>query len=611
MAITERKDIKNVAIIAHVDHGKTTLVDEMLHQSGIFRDNEVVEERVMDSNDLERERGITILSKNTSIHYKDTKINIVDTPGHADFGGEVERILTMVDGVLLLVDAFEGCMPQTRFVLKKALGLHKTPLVVVNKIDRDGARPEEVIDEVLDLFIELGADDDQIDFPVIYASARDGYSSLDPNVREGDMRPLLDAILEYIPSPKGDLEGPAQILFSSLEYDEYVGRIGVGRVERGEIKANTPYVLCRQDGTTENVKFSKIYQFEGLKRVETPIAKFGDLVSVAGIADLNIGETACDPDCIEPLPFVKIDEPTISMNFMVNDSPFAGREGKYVTSRNLRERLFKEVETNVSMRVEETDSMDTFKVSGRGELHLSILIETMRRENYEFQVSRPQVILKHDADGRTLEPIETAIIEVPEEYVGAVMTKLCSRKGEMVNMDTRSTGMTHMEIKIPSRGQIGYISEFLTDTNGNGIMNQVFSGYEEWKGDIETRSRGSIVVHETGTTTGYGLWNTQDRGKLFVGPGVEVYEGMIVGECAKDEDIVCNVCKKKQVTNTRASGSDEALKLVPPTTLSLEQSMEFLADDELLEVTPKSIRLRKTILSKELRLKAESRARKG
>ena len=611
MAITERKDIKNVAIIAHVDHGKTTLVDEMLHQSGIFRDNEVVEERVMDSNDLERERGITILSKNTSIRYKDTKINIVDTPGHADFGGEVERILTMVDGVLLLVDAFEGCMPQTRFVLKKALGLHKTPLVVVNKIDRDGARPEEVIDEVLDLFIELGADDDQIDFPVIYASARDGYSSLDPNVREGDMRPLLDAILEYIPSPKGDLEGPAQILFSSLEYDEYVGRIGVGRVERGEIKANTPYVLCRQDGTTENVKFSKIYQFEGLKRVETPIAKFGDLVSVAGIADLNIGETACDPDCIEPLPFVKIDEPTISMNFMVNDSPFAGREGKYVTSRNLRERLFKEVETNVSMRVEETDSMDTFKVSGRGELHLSILIETMRRENYEFQVSRPQVILKHDADGRTLEPIETAIIEVPEEYVGAVMTKLCSRKGEMVNMDTRSTGMTHMEIKIPSRGLIGYRSEFLTDTNGNGIMNQVFSGYEEWKGDIETRSRGSIVVHETGTTTGYGLWNTQDRGKLFVGPGVEVYEGMIVGECAKDEDIVCNVCKKKHVTNTRASGSDEALKLVPPTTLSLEQSMEFLADDELLEVTPKSIRLRKTILSKELRLKAESRARKG
>ena len=596
--MSTRKDIKNIAIIAHVDHGKTTLVDEMLHQSGIFRDNEAVQERVMDSNDLEKERGITILSKNTSIHYKNTKINIVDTPGHADFGGEVERILTMVDGVILVVDAFEGCMPQTRFVLKKALGLKKTPLVVVNKIDRDGARPQEVIDEVLDLFIELGADDDQIDFPVVFASAKDGYSSLDPNVREGDMRPLLDAILKYIPSPTGDPNGPAQILFSSLEYDDYVGRIGVGRVERGTIKVNTPYVLCRQDGTQENVKFSKIYQFEGLKRVDCDDAEFGDL---------NIGETACDPNCIEPLPFVKIDEPTISMNFMVNDSPFAGKEGKYVTSRNLRDRLFKEVETNVSMRVEETDSMDTFKVSGRGELHLSILIETMRRENYEFQVSRPQVILKKDENGRTLEPMELAIIEVPEEYVGNVMQKLCSRKGEIENMDTRSTGMTHLEIKIPSRGLIGYRSEFLTDTNGNGIMNQLFAGYEEFKGDIETRDRGSIVVHETGTTTGYGLWNTQDRGRLFVGPGVEVYEGMIVGECAKDEDIVCNVCKKKHVTNTRASGSDEALKLVPPTTLSLEQSMEFLADDELLEVTPKSIRLRKTILDKSLRLKAESR----
>ncbi len=609
--MAERTNIKNIAIIAHVDHGKTTLVDEMLHQSGIFRDNEVVQERVMDSNDLEKERGITILSKNTSIHYKDTKINIVDTPGHADFGGEVERILTMVDGVLLLVDAFEGCMPQTRFVLKKALALKKTPLVVVNKVDREGARPEEVVDEVLDLFIELGADDDQIDFPVVYASARDGYSSLDPNVRSGDMRPLLDAILENIPSPSGDPEGPAQILFCSLEYDDYVGRIGVGRVQRGTIKHGNPYVLCRQDGTQENVRFSKIYQFEGLKRVECQEATFGDLVCVAGIPDLNIGETACDPDCIEPLPFVKIDEPTISMNFIVNDSPFAGREGKYVTSRNLRDRLFKEVETNVSMRVEETDSMDTFKVSGRGELHLSILIETMRRENYEFQVSRPQVIFKKDSKtGETLEPMEIAIIEVPEEYVGSVMEKLCSRKGEIQNMDTRSTGMTHLEIKIPSRGLIGYRSEFLTDTNGNGIMNQLFSGYEPYKGEIQTRSRGSIVVHETGTTTGYGLWNTQDRGRLFVGPGVEVYEGMIVGECAKDEDIVCNVCKKKHVTNTRASGSDEALKLVPPTTLSLEQSMEFLADDELLEVTPQSIRLRKTILNKELRLKAENRAKK-
>lgn len=603
-----RKDIKNIAIIAHVDHGKTTLVDEMLRQSGTFRTNEVVDERVMDSNDLEKERGITILSKNTSIHYKDTKINIVDTPGHADFGGEVERILTMVDGVLLLVDAFEGCMPQTRFVLKKALSLKKTPLVVINKIDRDGARPAEVIDEVLDLFIELGADDDQIEFPVIYASARDGYASTDPNVREGDMRPLFDAILENIPSPQGDPDGASQILFSSLEYDEYVGRIGVGRVERGSIKTNTPYVLCKQDGSTENIRITKLYQFEGLKRVPCDEASLGDLICVAGIPDLNIGETVCDPNCIEPLPFVKIDEPTISMNFMVNDSPFAGREGKYVTSRNIRERLFKEVKTNVSMRVEETDSMDTFKVSGRGELHLSILIETMRRENYEFQVSRPQVIMKKDEKtGQTLEPVELAIIEVPEEYVGAVIEKLCSRKGEVEKMDTRTTGMTHLEIKIPSRGLIGYRSEFLTDTNGNGIMNQLFSGYEPYKGDIATRTRGSIIAHETGTSTGYGLWNTQDRGRLFIGPGVDVYEGMIVGENAKNEDIICNICKKKHVTNTRASGSDEALKLVPPTTLSLEQSMEFLADDELLEVTPKSIRLRKTILDKGLRLKAESR----
>ncbi len=602
------KNLRNIAIIAHVDHGKTTLVDEMLRQSGTFRANEVVDERVMDSNALERERGITILSKNTAVHYGDTKINIVDTPGHADFGGEVERILTMVDGVLLLVDAFEGCMPQTRFVLKKALGLKKTPLVVINKIDRPGARPAEVIDEVLDLFIELGADDDQIEFPVIYASARDGYASKDPDVREGDLRPLFDAILEHIPAPSGDPEGPAQMLFSSLEYDDYVGRIGVGRVERGKIKVNTPYVLCKQDGSHENIHITKFYQFEGLKRVPCTEADLGDIVCVAGIPDLNIGETICDPNCVEPLPFVKIDEPTISMNFIVNDSPFAGREGKYVTSRNLRDRLFKEVETNVSMRVEETDSMDTFKVSGRGELHLSILIETMRRENYEFQVSRPQVILKKDEQtGQTLEPIELAIVEVPEEYVGSVIEKLCSRKGEVEKMDTRTTGMTHLEIKIPSRGLIGYRSEFLTDTNGNGIMNQLFVGYEPYKGEIATRTRGSIVAHETGVSTGYGLWNTQDRGRLFIGPGVDVYEGMIVGESNKNEDIICNVCKKKHVTNTRASGSDEALKLVPPTTLSLEQSMEFLADDELLEVTPKSIRLRKSILDKSQRLKAESR----
>lgn len=597
-----RENLRNVAIIAHVDHGKTTLVDEMLKQSGIFRDNEQVQDRVMDSNDLERERGITILSKNTAVHYKNTKINIVDTPGHADFGGEVERILTMVDGVLLLVDAFEGCMPQTRFVLKKALNLKKKVLVVVNKIDRPGARPEEVIDEVLDLFIELGADDDQIEFPVIYASARDGYSSEDPDVREGDMRPLLDAILEHIQPPEGETDGPLQILFSSLDYDDYIGRIGVGRVERGKIARGENVVLCKQDGTNENVKISRLYQFEGLKRVEVDSAEMGDIVCVSGILDLNIGETACSPDCIEPLPFVKIDEPTISMNFIVNDSPFAGREGKFVTSRNIRDRLFKEVETNVSMRVEETDSTDTFKVSGRGELHLSILIETMRRQGYEFQVSRPEVIYKK-INGQLCEPMELLIVEVPEQYVGSVIEKLGSRHGELENMGARDGGATHLEFKIPSRGLIGYRSEFMTDTNGNGIMNQLFAGYEPYKGDIQTRERGSVVVHETGTSTGYGLFNTQDRGRLFIGPGVDVYEGMIVGECSRNEDIVCNVCKKKQMTNTRAAGSDDALRLVPPSTLSLEQSMEFIKDDELLEVTPVSLRLRKRILSKEQRMK--------
>lgn len=600
--MSKRENLRNVAIIAHVDHGKTTLVDELLKQSGTFRENEQVQERVMDSNDLERERGITILSKNTAVHYKNTKINIVDTPGHADFGGEVERILTMVDGVLLLVDAFEGCMPQTRFVLKKALNLKKKVLVVVNKIDRPGARPSEVIDEVLDLFIELGADEDQIEFPVVYASAKDGYSSLDPDVREGDMRPLLDAILEHISAPDGDIDGPLQILFSSLDYDDYIGRIGVGRVERGKILRGESVVLCKQDGSQENVKISRLYQFEGLKRVDVDSAMMGDIVCVSGIADLNIGETACDPECIEPLPFVKIDEPTISMNFIVNDSPFAGREGKFVTSRNLRDRLFKEVETNVSMRVEETDSTDTFKVSGRGELHLSILIETMRRQGYEFQVSRPEVIYK-TINGQLCEPIELLIIEVPEQYVGSVIEKLGSRKGELENMGSRNGGATHLEFKIPARGLIGYRSEFMTDTNGNGIMNQLFAGYEPYKGDIQTRERGSIVVHEIGTSTGYGLFNTQDRGRLFIGPGVEVYEGMIVGECSRNEDIVCNVCKKKQMTNTRAAGSDDALRLVPHSTLSLEQSMEFIKDDELLEVTPESLRLRKRVLSKEQRMK--------
>ena len=604
--MTKREDVRNVAIIAHVDHGKTTLVDEMLKQSGIFRQNEQVQERVMDSNDLERERGITILSKNTAVHYNNTKINIVDTPGHADFGGEVERILMMVDGVVLLVDAFEGCMPQTRFVLKKALDLKKTVLVVINKIDRPGARPEQVVDETLDLFIELGADDDQLEFPVVYASAKEGYASLDDSVREGDMRPLLDAILENIEPPTGDIDGDLQILFSSLEYDDYVGRIGIGRVERGRVTKGQAVVMCKTDGTTENVKISRLYQFEGLRRVEVDEAAMGDIVCVSGISDINIGETACSPDNIEPLPFIKIDEPTISMNFIVNDSPFAGREGKFVTSRNIRDRLFKEVETNVSMRVEETDSTDTFKVSGRGELHLSILIETMRRQGYEFQVSRPKVIFK-EIDGALHEPMELLIIEVPENYVGAVIEKLGSRKGELENMGARDGGATHLEFRIPSRGLIGYRSEFMTDTNGNGIMNQLFAGYEPYKGDIVTRERGSVVVHETGVSTGYGLFNTQDRGKLFIGPGVEVYEGMIVGECAKNEDVVCNVCKKKQLTNTRAAGSDDALRLVPPTTLSLEQSMEFIKDDELLEITPNTLRLRKKILSKELRMKQEHR----
>ncbi|MBR3554006.1 MAG: translational GTPase TypA [Clostridia bacterium] len=599
-----RNDVRNVAIIAHVDHGKTTLVDELLKQSGIFRENEQVAERVMDSNDLERERGITILSKNTAVHYKNTKINIVDTPGHADFGGEVERILMMVDGVLLLVDAFEGCMPQTRFVLRKALGLKKKVVVVVNKIDRPGARPDEVIDEVLDLFIELGAEEDQLDFPVVYASAKDGYSSLDSNDRSGDMRPLFDAILEHIAPPQGDLNGPLQLLFSSLDYDDYIGRIGVGRVERGVVRRNQIVTLCKQDGTAHNVKISKLYQFEGLKRVEVEEAAMGDLVCVSGIADLGIGETACDPEHIEPLPFIKIDEPTISMNFIVNNSPFAGQEGKFVTSRNLRDRLFKEVETNVSMRVEETDTTDTFKVSGRGELHLSILIETMRRQGYEFQVSRPKVILKKE-NGVTLEPIELLIVEVPEQYVGAVIEKIGARKGELENMGTRDGGATHLEFRIPARGLIGYRSEFMTDTNGNGIMNQLFAGYEPYKGDIRTRERGSIVVHETGETTGYGLFNTQDRGRLFIGPGVPVYEGMIVGECAKSDDVTCNVCKQKHLTNTRASGSDDALRLVPPTILSLEQCMEFIKDDELLEVTPTSLRLRKVILSKEQRMKQQ------
>ncbi len=602
----KRDNLRNVAIIAHVDHGKTTLVDELLKQSGIFRENEEVNERVMDSNDLERERGITILSKNTAVMYNGVKINIVDTPGHADFGGEVERILMMVDGVVLLVDAFEGCMPQTRFVLKKALGLGKKPLVVLNKIDRPGARPEEVVDEVLDLFIELGADDDQLEFPVVYASARDGYATEDYNVKTDNMKALFDAIINEIPAPEGDPDGGLQLLLSNIDYDQFIGRIGVGRVERGTVKNGQQAVLCHSDGTTTNVKVSKLYQFEGLKRVESETATYGDIVCVSGIGDINIGETICDTENIEPLPFVKIDEPTVTMNFMVNNSPFAGQDGKYVTSRNIRDRLFKEIETNIALRVEETDSADTFKVSGRGELHLSILIETMRRENYEFQVSRPQVITKV-IDGVLCEPIEYLMIEVPDNYVGAVMEKLGSRKAELINMGTRDSGTTHIEFKIPSRGLMGYRPEFLTDTNGNGIMNHVFDSYEPFKGEIVTRHTGSLVAFETGDSVAYGLFQVQDRGRLFIGPGVPVYEGMIVGSSPKAEDITVNVCKKKHITNTRASGSDDALKLTPPTTLSLEQCLEFIADDELVEVTPHNIRMRKMILSKEQRMKQQFR----
>ena len=606
ISMSTRENLRNIAIIAHVDHGKTTLVDELLKQSGIFRENEEVNERVMDSNDLERERGITILSKNTAVMYNGTKINIVDTPGHADFGGEVERILMMVDGVVLLVDAFEGCMPQTRFVLKKALGLGKKPLVVLNKIDRPGARPEEVVDEVLDLFIELGADEDQLEFPVVYASARDGYASTEPDVREGDMKPLFDAIINEIPAPEGDPDAGLQLLLSNIDYDNFIGRIGVGRVERGTVRNGQQAVLCHSDGTTTNVKVSKLYQFEGLKRVESESATYGDIVCVSGIGDINIGETICDVENVDPLPFVKIDEPTVTMNFIVNNSPFAGQDGKYVTSRNIRDRLFKEIETNIALRVEGTDSADTFKVSGRGELHLSILIETMRRENYEFQVSRPQVITKM-IDGVLCEPIEYLMIEVPDNYVGAVMEKLGSRKAELINMGTRDSGTTHIEFKIPSRGLMGYRPEFLTDTNGNGIMNHVFDSYEPFKGEIITRHQGSLVAFETGESVAYGLFQVQDRGRLFIGPGVPVYEGMIVGASPKNEDIVVNVCKKKHITNTRASGSDDALKLTPPTTLSLEQCLEFIADDELVEVTPNNIRMRKTILSKEQRMKQQFR----
>ncbi|MBE0067552.1 translational GTPase TypA [Thermoanaerobacterium thermosaccharolyticum] len=597
-----RDDIRNVAIIAHVDHGKTTLVDGMLKQSGIFRQNEKVEERVMDSNELERERGITILSKNTAIRYNGVKINIVDTPGHADFGGEVERVLKMVDGVLLLVDAFEGPMPQTRFVLSKALELNLKPIVVVNKIDRPDARPEEVIDEVLDLFIELGADDDQIDFPVVYASAREGVAKLNLKDESVDLRPLFDTILKEIPAPEGNIDDPLQLIVTTLDYDDYIGRIAIGKVVRGKIVSGENVAICKRDGSVQNVKLSNLYQYEGLKRVQVEDALLGDIVAVSGISDIEIGETIADPEKPEPVDFVEIEEPTISMTFGVNTSPFAGREGKYVTSRHLRERLFRELETNVALRVEETETTEAFKVSGRGELHLSILIETMRREGYELQVSKPTVIIK-EINGVKHEPIELVTIDIPEDFMGVVMEKMGCRKGELMDMHTLKPGTLRLKFKIPTRGLIGYRSEFLTDTKGNGIMTSVIYDYEPYKGDIPTRSRGSLVAFEAGTTTTYGLYNAQERGTLFVGPGVEVYEGMIVGENSRSEDIDVNVCKKKHVTNLRSATADEALRLSPIREMSLEEALEFIANDELVEVTPKSIRLRKKILSAQQRYK--------
>ena len=604
-----RNDIRNVAIIAHVDHGKTTLVDALLKQNGIFRSNEVVAERVMDSNDLERERGITILAKNTAVNYKGVKINIIDTPGHADFGGEVERILSMVDGVILLVDAVEGCMPQTRYVLKKALNLNKKPVVVVNKIDKGGDL-DKTMDSIISLFIDLGANDDQLDFKTVYASAKLGWAKTELDGEEKDMSPLLDTIISEVPAPTGDFNGPLQAIVCNIDYDEYVGRIAVGRIVRGKIYDAQNVTVCATDGTTYNSKIGKLYQFEGLKRVEVTDGYVGDIVAISGIEKISIGETVCSTDVVEQLPFVAIDEPTISMMFMVNNSPFAGKEGKFVTSRHLRARLFKEIETNVSMRVEETDSADTFKVFGRGELHLSILIEEMRREGYEFQVSRPKVIFK-EINGKTYEPYEELVIEVPQEYVGAVMSKIGERKGELISMDTvNDAGDTKLTFKIPSRCLIGYRNELLTDTKGFGTMSSVFTGYEEYKGDVQERKRGSLVCFEAGVTTQYGLFNAQERTTLFVGPGLNVYEGMIVGVNSREDDLVVNVCKQKHLTNSRASGSDDALKLIPPTIMSLEQCMDFIADDELLEITPKSIRLRKKILSKDLRMKEWAKNRK-
>ena len=606
---TKREDVRNVAIIAHVDHGKTTLVDELLKQSGVFRENQEVEERVMDSNDIERERGITILSKNTAVHYNGVKINIIDTPGHADFGGEVERVLKMVNGVVLVVDAFEGAMPQTKFVLRKALELNLPVIVCINKIDRPEARPDDVIDEVLELFIDLGASDDQLECPFVYASAKAGVAVLDLSDEKQDMKPLFETILDYIPAPEGDPEAPSQMLISTIDYNEYVGRIGVGKVENGTIAVNQDMVVVNHHDPDkqQRVKIGKLYEFDGLNKVEVKEASIGSIVAISGIEDIHIGDTLCGGDNPEAIPFQKISEPTLSMNFMVNDSPLAGQEGKYITSRHLRDRLYRELNTDVSLRVEDTDSTECFKVSGRGELHLSVLIENMRREGYEFAVSKPEVLYHTDERGKKLEPMEIAYVDVPEEFSGTVIQKLSERKGELQGMSTASDGSVRLEFHIPSRGLIGFRGEFLTSTKGTGILNTTFDGYAPYKGDFQYRKQGSLIAFESGEAVAYGLFSAQDRGTLFVGPGEKVYSGMVIGQNGKAEDIELNVCKTKHLTNTRSSSADEALKLTPPRVLSLEQAIEFIDQDELLEVTPESLRIRKRILDPRERKRAAFR----
>ena len=602
----KREDVRNVAIIAHVDHGKTTLVDELLKQSGVFRENQEVAERVMDSNDIERERGITILSKNTAVMYKGTKINIIDTPGHADFGGEVERVLKMVNGVILVVDAFEGAMPQTKFVLRKALELKLPVIVCINKIDRPEARPDEVVDEVLELFLELDADDSQLDCPFVYASAKAGIASLDADEMGTDMEPLFETILNYIPAPEGDPDAATQVLISTIDYNEYVGRIGVGKVDNGTIRVNQDVVICNHHDPDKIIKtkVSKLYEFDGLNKVEVKEAGIGSIVAISGISEIHIGDTLCSPENVVPIPFQKISEPTIAMQFMVNDSPLAGQEGKFVTSRHLRDRLFRELNTDVSLRVEETESADRFKVSGRGELHLSVLIENMRREGFEFAVSKAEVLYHTDENGKKLEPMELAYIDVPNEFAGAVIEKLGQRKGELRNMGSISGGTyTRLEFSIPARGLIGYRGEFMTDTKGNGILNTVFDDYGPYKGDIQYRKMGSLIAFEAGEAITYGLYNAQERGTLFIGPGEKVYSGMVIGQTGRSEDIEINVCKKKQLTNMRAAGSDDALRLIPPRQMSIEAALEFISDDELLEITPESIRMRKRVLSNTERLK--------